>query len=249
MADRNKKKKEEKKTDNQDEQQDEVVITEEVINDNKPKEWDESFENICEDLIDESQLNTFLHQKSYRYFTKWSNRFQLPIIVLSALSGSANFISHHFGEQRDLILIMIGFVSILISIISSVAQYLKLAELKEGHRISGFHWEKFYNKIKIQLMLKKQNRRNLPDFYDELLIEYQRLKEISPIFKKKISSKIKNKDGYRDINVPFYLNGFYKILPYEKHLINKSKKGKNKNNKYLNLTENDLDISKMSVQV
>ena len=79
MADRNKKKKEEKKTDNQDEQQDEVIITEEVINDNKPTEWDESFENICEDLIDESQLNTFLHQKSYRYFTKWSNEICYPV--------------------------------------------------------------------------------------------------------------------------------------------------------------------------
>ena len=247
MADRNKKENKKKK-ENEDEEKINDNIVDENLNDNKPTEWDESFENICEDLIDESQLNTFLHQKSYRYFTKWSNRFQLPIIVLSALSGSANFISHHFGEQRDLILVMIGFVSILISIISSVAQYLKLAELKEGHRISSFHWEKFYNKIKIQLMLKKQNRRNLPDFYDELLIEYQRLKEISPIFKKKISSKLKNKDGYDDINIPFYLNGFYKILPYEKH-INKKSKGIKKNNKYLNITEKDLDISKMETQI
>jgi hypothetical protein len=193
-----------------------------ILPDNKPHKWDESFENICEILIDESQINTFLHQKSHRHYTKWSNRFQLPIIVLSALSGSANFISPKFGENKDFFLIMIGFVSILISIISSVAQYLKLSELKEGHRLSSFHWEKFYNKIKIQLMLKRENRRNLPDFYDELLGEYQRLKEISPIFLKKIASTIKKKDGYHDIEVPFYLNGFYKILPFEKSKVIKT---------------------------
>ena len=230
MADKGKKKK--------DEPPPEPTI-EDISTDNKPQGWDESFENICEDLIDESQLNTFLHQKSYRHYTKWSNRFQLPIIVLSAFSGSANFISHKFGDQRDLILIIIGFVSIMISIISSVAQYLKLAELKEGHRISTFHWEKFYNKIKIQLMLKKENRRNLPDFYDELLTEYQRLKEISPIFLKKISRTAKYKDGYDDIKVPFYLNGFYKILPFEK-----------KNSKQtFSMTEKDLDISKMQTEI
>ena len=230
MADKGKKKKDETPSE---------PIVEEIITDNKPQGWDESFENICQDLIDESQLNTFLHQKSYRHYTKWSNRFQLPIIVLSAFSGSANFISHKFGDQRDLILIIIGFVSILISIISSVAQYLKLAELKEGHRISTFHWEKFYNKIKIQLMLKKENRRNLPDFYDELLTEYQRLKEISPIFLKKISGKAKYKDGYNDIKVPFYLNGFYKIHPFEK-----------KNSKQtFSMTEKDLDISKMQTEI
>ena len=93
-----------------------------IIVDNKPHGWDESFENICEILIDESQINTFLHQKSHIYYTKWSNRFQLPIIVLSALAGSANFISPKFGENKDLFLIMIGFVSILTSIISSVDQ-------------------------------------------------------------------------------------------------------------------------------
>ena len=88
-------------------------------------------------------------------------------------------------------------------------------------------------------MLKKENRRSLPDFYDEILIEYQRLKEISPILKKKITNKAKKKHGYADINVPFYLNGFKKIQPFEK-----------KNNKLqFAMTEQDLDISKMQTQV
>lgn len=237
MADKSKKKKD--NNESVDPTSEPTISLNETLKENKPKDWDEAFENICEDLIDESQLNTFLHQKSYRYFTAWSNRFQLPIIVLSAFTGSANFISPKFGEHKDLILIGIGFVSIIISIISSVAQYLKLSELKEGHRISSFHWEKFFNKIKIQLMLKKENRRTLPDFYDEILTEYQRLKEISPILKKKITSKAKKKDGYADINVPFYLNGFKKIKPYKS----------NSNGLNINISKTDLDLSKMQTQV
>ena len=44
---------------------------------------------------------------------------------------------------------------------------------------------------------------------------YHRLKEISPIFERKIAQIYKNK-GYEYLTVPFYLNGFRPIIPYEK---------------------------------
>jgi len=186
--------------------------------DNAPKGWDDDFEKICANLIDESQINTFLHQKSNRYYTKWSRRFQIPIIIMSAIAGSGNFMSSSFGQYERLAIIIIGVISIFTSILSSIAQYLQLAELKESHRISSFHWENFFNELKVQLMLKRESRKDLPEFYHKLFIEYRRLKEISPIFKKKITKSIKKKDGYEYMNVPFYLNGFRPIVPYEKSL-------------------------------
>ena len=185
-------------------------------NENAPKKWDDDFEKICANLIDEAQINTYLHMKSHRYFTKWSKRFQIPIIILSAVAGSGNFVSSTFGEYERLGIVLIGIVSIFTSILSSIAQYLQLAELKEGHRISSFHWEKFFNELKVQLMLKRECRKVMPEFYNNLLIEYQRLKEISPIFRKKISRAARKKEGYEYMNVPFYLNGFRPIVPYEK---------------------------------
>jgi len=190
------------------------------VNDIKPTKWDDDFEKICSYLIDEAQINTFLHLKSHRNYSGWSSAFQIPIIVLSAVVGSANFASSNFGIYRDNIILAIGGISILIAIISSIAQYLKLAEYKESHRISSFHWEKFYNKLKVQLMLKREARRRLPDFYDDVLTEYQRLKEISPIFQKRIEKTAKKKEGYEHLNIPFYLNGFSPIIPYEKAIAN-----------------------------
>lgn len=185
-------------------------------NDIKPSQWDDDFEKICAHMIDEAQINTFLHIKSFNSYSAWSSAFQIPIIILSAIVGSANFASNTFGKYRDNIILIIGGVSILIAIISSIAQYLKLSELKESHRMSSFHWEKFYNKLKVQLMLKREYRRRLPDFYDDVLTEYQRLKEISPIFLKRIEKLAKKKDGYQHLNIPFYLNGFSPVIPYEK---------------------------------
>ena len=185
-------------------------------NDIKPTTWDDAFEKICADMIDEAQINTFLHIKSHRYYSKWSRTFQIPIILLSAIVGSANFASNNFGKEKETVILAVGAISIVISIISSIAQYLKLAELKESHRISSFHWEKFYNKIKVQLMLTRGARRRLPDFYDDITTEYHRLKEISPIFTSKISKSARKNEGYEYLNIPFYLNGFRPVVPYEK---------------------------------
>lgn len=189
-----------------------------IDNEIKIHEWNDSFEKICINLIDEAQINTFLHQESYRYFSKWSRMFQIPIIILSALSGVGNFGSTYFDNTstQDLIVIIIGCLSIFISMLSSVAQYLKLAECKENHRLSYFHWEKLFNKIRIQLMLNKDYRRKLPGFYDEIISEYDRLKEISPMILNKIKKQVLKKDGYDVMNVPFYLNGFTPVIPYEK---------------------------------
>jgi len=195
------------------------ILNEDITNgenDIKPSQWDDDFEKICSCMIDEAQINTFLHIRSFKSYSAWSSAFQIPIIVLSAVVGSANFASSNFGKYRDNIILIIGGISILIAIISSIAQYLKLSELKESHRMSSFHWEKFYNKLKVQLMLKREYRRRLPDFYDDVLTEYQRLKEISPIFLKRIEKLAKKKPGYQHLNIPFYLNGFSPVIPYEK---------------------------------
>ena len=81
-------------------------------NDVKPTEWDDSFETICSNLIDEAQINTYLHLKSHRYYSKWSRIFQIPIILLSAVVGSANFASDNFGSQKEHVILAVGGVSI-----------------------------------------------------------------------------------------------------------------------------------------
>jgi hypothetical protein len=64
--------------------------------DNPVIEWDESVEHILSELGDEAQINAFLHKKSHEYYTKQNIKYQLPIIIFSALSGTGNFISANF---------------------------------------------------------------------------------------------------------------------------------------------------------
>ena len=53
---------------------------------NKTYQWHYSFEKILSELADEAQINAFLHKKSYEMFSYRNIKYQLPVIVLSALS-------------------------------------------------------------------------------------------------------------------------------------------------------------------
>ena len=183
---------------------------------NKDIVWDVSLEAIFSELGDEAQINAFLHKKANEYYTRQNIKYQLPIIVLSALSGSGNFISANFPDYANLIVLGIGGVSIFTSIISSVAQFLKVSQLSENHRISYLSWEKFHSTIKFQLKRRKDSRDNIRDFLSLIIPEYQRLKEISNDIPVHICDQVKkNKKNLSKMQIPYMLNGFHPVVPFK----------------------------------
>ena len=178
--------------------------------------WDDAIEKILSEMGDEAQINAYLHKKAQEYFTIKNIKFQLPIIILSALSGTGNFISANFPAYSEYIILGVGGVSIFTSIISSVAQFLQVSQLSENHRMSYLSWEKFHSTIKFQLNKRRIARDSIKDFVALIIPEYQRLKEISADIPKHIIESIKNnKKKLKDMQVPYMLNGFHPVRPYQ----------------------------------
>jgi hypothetical protein len=178
--------------------------------------WDDAIEKILSEMGDEAQINAYLHKKAQEYFTIKNIKFQLPIIILSALSGTGNFISANFPAYSEYIILGVGGVSIFTSIISSVAQFLQVSQLSENHRMSYLSWEKFHSTIKFQLNKRRIARDSIKDFVALIIPEYQRLKEISADIPKHIIESIKNnKKKLKDMQVPYMLNGFHPVKPYQ----------------------------------
>jgi len=186
------------------------------IETNKYVEWDDSIESVLAELGDEAQINAYLHKMANVYFTNKNIKFQLPIIILSALSGTGNFVSNNFPDYQQIIILAIGGISIFTSIISSVAQFLKVSQLSENHRISYLAWEKFYSTIKFQVRQRRESRDNLRDFISIVIPEYQRLKEISADIPKHICENVKKKKkNIHKMQVPYLINGFHPVIPYK----------------------------------
>lgn len=152
--------------------------------------WHESNELFFKSLGDEAQLQALCHMKSHEEFSVRSMKYQLPIIILSVMCGSGNFVSTSFPENQDTIILGVGVLSIFTSIISSIAQYLKLAEKSEAHRIAFVSWEKYYNNIRFQLSKRREEREELVNYMSSITNEYQRLQEISPLLPDKTAKSV-----------------------------------------------------------
>ena len=180
--------------------------------------WHDSVELLCEELTDEAQVRSKLHMKQFMSYRRRNQCYTLPVVILSVISGSGNFISESYGDLTKKYMILgIGGLSILVSIVSAVAQFLKLAQLSEANRIAALSWGVFYTRMKHQLYLQRDDREPCHDFLLSVFSDHHRLYEMSPPLLSKFIKHIKKKvikTALPDFTLPFYMDGFTHITRY-----------------------------------
>jgi hypothetical protein len=147
--------------------------------------WTQGHEKILIDWADKAMCYRWLHARSHQRFSKINTYFTIPVIIMSTLTGTANFAQDRVPEYyRGYYSMGVGFVNILAGIITTIQQFLKISELNEGHRVSAIAWDKFYRKIKVELSKPVSERQNITDFLKICTEEFDRLMETSPIIQK-----------------------------------------------------------------
>ena len=184
---------------------DELEITSnyDIINqsDNINDYWKDEHEKILVEWADKAMCYRWLHSKSNQRYTIFNAWFTIPVIIMSTLTGTANFAQDKFPEnQRSLVQVIIGSINILAGILTTIAQFLKISELNESHRVSSISWDKFYRNIKVELAKSRNERMNVTHMLKICKEEFDRLMETSPdidentikLFQKTFSSGKKN---------------------------------------------------------
>ena len=122
--------------------------------------WEPHHDAIFVDWADKASCYKWLHDKSYLKYSGKRNMFTIPVIIMSTLTGTANFALERVPEEyQDICSIAIGSVNILAGIITTVGQFLKLNELTESHRTASVAWDKFHRSIRIELInLQKKDQ-------------------------------------------------------------------------------------------
>ena len=171
--------------------------------------WETSQEKLLEKYADECAVRENLHRVSFYYYSRWNNYLQLPIIILSAVSGSLQFLSQSFTEYEKYIITGTGSLSVLVSLVSAVSTYLKFGESKKTHENATNSWLALYHEIRAQLSLRRELRNDSDEFVNEVLRKYNHLFEISPIVRQPFISKVKSKikRNGNQFRAPIYLNG------------------------------------------
>lgn len=153
----------------------------------KPSKWTKDHEKILVDWADKAMCYRWLHAKSNHKLSKINTYFTIPVIVMSTITGTANFASERVPEQyRGMYSMVIGGVNILAGIITTIQQFLKISETNEAHRVSSISWDKFYRKIRVELSKPPPERQNVYDFLKSCTEEFDRLMETSPVIQKPV---------------------------------------------------------------
>ena len=173
-------------------------INKEKISSSDDIKWTEDDDVILKEWVDKSACFKWLHEKSYKKYKKSYLRFMIPVIVISTLTGAANYALQRIPDTtyQSYAQLIVGTFNIFAAIISTVSQFLKTAELKEAHNIAAKSWDKFNRLLKIELQRNPNERTNKREIFSFSVREYDRLVEISPDIPNDIINEFK--ELYKD---------------------------------------------------
>ncbi len=145
--------------------------------------WNRQLENLVAEWADKASCYQWMHQKTEIRFQKFNYYFTIPVIIMSTLTGTANFATNSIvstEEQAKFVTFGIGAISLIAGIISTVSNFLRYAQGSEAHRVAAISWGKFQRFISIELSLHPNERMDAMSFLKMGRIELDRLIEQSP---------------------------------------------------------------------
>jgi hypothetical protein len=151
--------------------------------------WTRQLETLVAEWADKASCYRWMHEKTESKFASYNLYFTIPVIILSTLTGTANFgvdsllPDPAYGKYASAV---IGGVSLLTGIISTVANFLRYAQESEAHRVAAVSWGKFQRLISIELSLHPNERMDAMSFLKMGRVELDRLVEQSPTIPAKI---------------------------------------------------------------
>jgi hypothetical protein len=188
-----------------------------IININS--KWKKEEEIILKEWADKAVCYKWLHLKSHERFKFVNALYTVPVIIISTLTGTANFAQDKIpSSYLNYYVMSIGSLNIIAGIISTIHQYLKIAEINESHRVAYIAWDKFSRNIRIELVKNPKDRIPVMQILKSCKEEYDRLEETSPPILPMIINMFLNTFGdIQDLIKPDILGKINPTIIYDKY--------------------------------
>lgn len=173
-----------------------------------------------EDLIaaeaEKSAVYRWLHDQAEKRYSTLNTFIAFPVIVISTLAGTASIGSETLFGNSASAPIVIGLMSLAVSILNVVGNFFAWAKRTEAHRISSVNYGKLHRWISIELALPREQRIPAKHFLKQIREQVDRLNETSPLIPQVIVDKFKVSFTklHSNISVPEICNDIQNVEIY-----------------------------------
>jgi hypothetical protein len=186
-----------------------------------PIQWHSSLEEYFASTGEKSHCLSWCHKRAEVYFSSHRAWIDLPVIVVSAVTGFLSAGSTTLFNDPKVSSIALGVASLFVSVLNTTGTYFSWAKRAEGHRISAIHYSKLYRSIMLELGLPREERQHPGSFLKTVRDQYDRLQEVSPLLPPNIVLEFQHKfEKYTNISKPEETNGLEHITIYPAGNIN-----------------------------
>lgn len=183
--------------------------------------WTKQQEILMAEWADKAGCYRWLHDRCEKKYSMMNMWITIPVIILSTLTGTANFALDGFIPPEDedakkYAQAGIGAVSIFAGILTTLGNFLRFAQGSESHRVAGIAWGKFQRQIAVELAIAPKDRIDCMDFLKICRAELDRLIEQSPpIPDDVIKAFIKEFDDKPNVKKPEICDGMEHTTVYD----------------------------------
>ena len=166
--------------------------------------WKKEEEVLLKQWADKAQCYQWMHNRSRDIYQRKNALYTIPVIIISTITGTANFAQERFSDKaKEYVVMIIGSMSIFAGILTTIYQFLKISEINEGHRAALLSWGKFHRNLESELTRHPLDRTSASELIKISKEEYNRLVEISPFISKGVMNEFNKKfKGNNDLTKP-----------------------------------------------
>lgn len=169
------------------------------------KKEDLQYNSHLEELIaseaEKAAVFRWLHDQAEKRYSQFNTYIAFPVICISTLAGTASIGSESMFGGSHSASIIIGLMSLSVSILNVISNFFSWAKRAEGHRISGINYAKIHRWIAIELALPRDQRIPAKHFLKQIREQVDRLNETSPPIPQIIVDRFKTRFDKIDTNV------------------------------------------------
>jgi hypothetical protein len=177
--------------------------------------WNPTLETYFKETGEKAHGLAWLHKKAEDKFTRLKTPLELSTIIIGTINGFVSVGSEQIFHGFPYSSIIIGIISLFVSILNTVSSYYAYGKRTEGHRIASLQYSKLNRYIAVECGLPRSERVAPAALLKYTKDTYDRLSEIAPLVPQDIITLFKSEfKQYTRVKRPSETNGLEEITVY-----------------------------------